>query len=367
MDLNGIKQWKMLGLWLLVMFFGACADAGSGRSSSSGDAGVDAGIDAGAEDAHDSEGADVTDAGADGVGDVNQDPEGDASGDVQPPRGCRRSSTGVTQGVVEMTVDGLARSFRYTAPATEPGVPLPVLMAFHGGGGAQDAFPQQGSFDQLAASEGFIMVYPEGALVAPNEGEWQLNTTEDALHDIHFLEAIIQYLAFYQCVDVTRVYATGYSLGSMFTYEVACQMNDRVAGTMPVNPSACVLQENIGVMHIHGQDDWLIPYGSQWDWKEWDPVGTMMDIPGLVEFWRQKNNCQGTSEPSSADGQHVVHSECDGGARVEHHGLAGVEHNWPESINGVSTHQVIWDFVSGFERPLAPWHLDPANPFQRDP
>ena len=33
MDLNGIKQWKMFGLGLLVMFSGACADAGSGGSS----------------------------------------------------------------------------------------------------------------------------------------------------------------------------------------------------------------------------------------------------------------------------------------------------------------------------------------------
>ena len=40
MDLNGIKQWNVVGLGLLGMFFGACADAGASGPSSSGDAGA---------------------------------------------------------------------------------------------------------------------------------------------------------------------------------------------------------------------------------------------------------------------------------------------------------------------------------------
>ena len=43
-------------------------------------------------------------------------------------------------------------------------------------------------------------------------------------------------------VDESRLYGIGYSLGSMFSYEIACHLNRRIAaiasyaGTMPVDP-----------------------------------------------------------------------------------------------------------------------------------
>ena len=86
----------------------------------------------------------------------------------------------------------------------------------------------------------------------------------------------------------------------MFTYEIACQLNSKFAavasfaGTMPVSPETCNLYGSMGVMHIHGKLDLIIDYDEDWDWKdgEHEGVGTMSNIPGMIDYWADKSNCQ---------------------------------------------------------------------------
>ena len=270
---------------------------------------------------------------------------------------CATPAAAESQTLAELMVNGVRRQYRLSVPQADAGVALPVLMAFHGGSGRDYPFPQQREFEELVETEGVIAVYPLAELVPPNEGEWQLNTSEGSTQDIAFVEALIDDLSARYCVDSNRIYATGYSLGSMFTYELACHLNARfaaiasLAGTMPVTPNSCALVENVSIMHIHGQDDSIISYDNEWEWKAWDSVGTMRDIPSLVRFWSEQYGCQNESETQSDSALHIVHDACDEGVRVEHYRLTGVGHEWPDAIRGVSTHEVIWNFVSEFAKP----------------
>ena len=270
---------------------------------------------------------------------------------------CATPAAAESQTLSELMVNGVRRQYRLSVPRADAGVALPVLMAFHGGGGRDYPFPQQRKFEELVEAEGVIAVYPLAELVPPNEGEWQLNTSESSTQDIAFVEALIDDLSSRYCVDSNRIYATGYSLGSMFTYELACHLNARfaaiasLAGTMPAVPNSCALVENVSIMHIHGRDDPLISYDSEWKWKAWASVGTMRDIPSLVRFWSEQYGCQNESETQSDSALHIVHDACDEGVRVEHYRLTGVGHEWPDAISGVSTHEVIWNFVSEFSKP----------------
>ena len=139
-------------------------------------------------------------------------------------------------------------------------------------------------FAALAEAEGIILANPLSHHLGDNEGEWQLNTPSDARHDIEFVEAIIDELSSAYAIDSARIYATGYSIGSMFTYELACHLSDRVAaiasfaGTMPVNPNSCEISRGFPVMHITAMMIRLLIYAGPWDWKAWDSVGTMHGI-----------------------------------------------------------------------------------------
>ena len=146
----------------------------------------------------------------------------------------------------------------------------------------------------------------------------------------------------------------------MFTYEVACQLNHRFAavasfaGTMPVNPESCTLFGNMAVLHVHGKLDYIIDYDEDWDWKdgEHEGVGTMSDVPGMIDFWAQLSNCEDDNTHSHLFGgddvEHVVHSDCDGDVRIELYGMEAQEHTWPEQVDGTDTYRLMWNFLSGF-------------------
>jgi polyhydroxybutyrate depolymerase len=257
----------------------------------------------------------------------------------------------------EIDVNGVTRAYTLSVSEVKPGVEMPMLIAINGAEGNDYPFPQQTSFEALAASEGVILVRPESDLLPPNEGEWILNTTAISTRDIDFMKAMIADIATGYCVDFKRIYATGYSLGSMFNYELVCHMSDYFAavashaGSMPVQMDSCPMKENVAIMHIHNVNDWLIDYDLPWDWKEWDPVGTMMDVPALVTYWGDRYGCQDASETVNGDSTHIVHDNCDGGVRVEHHAMANGIHEWPNTINGTQTAEVVWDFLSEFSKP----------------
>ena len=257
----------------------------------------------------------------------------------------------------DLAVAGVERQSHIYVPETPGNKPAEVLVLLQGGSAGSWRIAQQFRWEELADERGMILAVPIGMTFFDNEGAWQLNTDAGTMQDIQYVTAMLDDVAATHDVDASRVYAVGYSLGSMFSYELACQMSDRFAaissfaGTMPVEPKSCNPGRNVPIMHIHGVDDPIIAYNNTWDWKAWDSVGSMRDIPGLVQYWAEKYNCQETKETESDTAAHVVHSMCEQDARVEHYRLAAGGHEWPENINGVSTHQVMWSFMSDYTVP----------------
>ncbi|MCY4059568.1 MAG: dienelactone hydrolase family protein [Gammaproteobacteria bacterium] len=259
--------------------------------------------------------------------------------------------------ITEITVNGVERKYHLFVPTRSHERPMSLVVMLMGGDAGSWKFPQQGKWEELAELEGIVIAFPVGKVMPPNESAWQLNTDAHSRHDIDYIEAMIDDISSSHAVDAGRVYAVGYSLGSMFSYELACQMSERFAaiasfaGTMPVAPKACDPERNVPLMHIHGVKDPIIAYEHAWDWKAWDSVGTMRDIPSLVQFWRDRYNCQDKRRAKSEGEVHLVYDSCEQAARVEHYRLEAVGHEWPETLSGVSTHVVIWSFLSGFTTP----------------
>ena len=272
---------------------------------------------------------------------------------------CLSPSEPLTQEDTTILVDGVERTFRLSVPSSVAGTELALIIAFHGGTDSQEDFAQQDQFDQLGEQEKFIMAYAiaEQDRTAA-EGEWYLNTAATSRDDNNFSEQIASQLSQTYCVDQTRLYAIGYSLGAMFTYEIACQINHRFAavasfaGTMPFSPETCNLDAGMGVMHIHGKLDYIIYYHSDWEWKEGEHegVGTMSEVPALIDYWAEKSGCQTMSEDSGFFVEHIVHDECIDGVRIEHYGLELNDHNWPDEIEGIQTPELMWDFLSDFTK-----------------
>ena len=272
---------------------------------------------------------------------------------------CLIPSSLMTQSLTSIEVNGVEREFRLSAPSSEPGTRLPLVIAFHGGTDSQEDFAQQEQFDQLGEQEKFIMAYAiaEQDRTAA-EGEWFLNTAATSEEDNNFAEAIVDELSGSYCIDQDRLYAIGYSLGAMFTYEIACQLNHRFAatasfaGTMPVNPETCDIARGIGILHIHGKLDYIIYYHQDWEWKdgEHEGVGTMSEVPNLIDYWAAKSSCQAISVETSLTEEHIIHNDCMDDAIIEHYGLQLWDHNWPGEVDGEPTYELMWNFLSQFSK-----------------
>ena len=259
--------------------------------------------------------------------------------------------------ITEITVNGVERKYHLFVPTNPQEGPMSLVVMLMGGDAGSWKFPQQGEWEELAELEGIAIAFPVGKVMPPNESAWQLNTDAQSRQDIDFIEALIDDVSSSHAVDAARVFAVGYSLGSMFSYELACQMSGRFAalasfaGSMPVSLKSCDPGRNIPLMHIHGVKDPIISYEHAWDWKDWDSVGTMRDVPSLVQFWRDRYNCQEERRAESEGEVHFVYDSCEQEARVEHYRLETAGHDWPQTLSGVSAHRVIWSFLSGFTTP----------------
>ena len=92
---------------------------------------------------------------------------------------------------VSIDVEGAERTYNIFVP-TNTSTITPLLLAFHGGGGAGFEFPQQEEFENLATERGFILALPQAVRLEGNEGEWQLNTTQERYQDIQYVRKVIE-------------------------------------------------------------------------------------------------------------------------------------------------------------------------------
>ena len=61
------------------------------------------------------------------------------------------------------------RTYRLYVPSHLGLGPVPLLVAFHGGGGWAQQFEKTSGFNELAEANGFIVVYPEGVGSGPTQ------------------------------------------------------------------------------------------------------------------------------------------------------------------------------------------------------
>ena len=255
----------------------------------------------------------------------------------------------------ELVIDGVTREYYLFVPSDGASGPSGLIITLQGGDAdAGWRFPRQDEWEAIAEKENMILALPSGYTYGDNEGAWVLNTDATSMQDINFFNQMISDISVRHWVDTSRVYAVGYSLGSMFAYELACHMSESFAaiasfaGTMPVNVKSCDQARNVPIMHVHGVEDEIIAYGNTWEWKAWASVGAMRDIPSLIGYWSEKYDCQSKAETSGEAATHFAYSDCAQNARVEHYRLERGTHVWPETLFGQPTSEAMWSFLNRY-------------------
>ncbi|MEX2205699.1 MAG: PHB depolymerase family esterase, partial [Myxococcota bacterium] len=158
-----------------------------------------------------------------------------------------------------------AQLHRAPAPDYPTRAPLPLLFAFHGGGGNASGFQAYAGLDAPADARGFAVVYPNGSgrfakrLLTWNAGDCCAYAQQHEADDVGFALAILADLARDLPLDRTRVYATGHSNGGMMSYRLAAEAATRIAAIAPVAGADMTRtfapEAPVAVLHVHSVDD----------------------------------------------------------------------------------------------------------------
>jgi polyhydroxybutyrate depolymerase len=264
-----------------------------------------------------------------------------------------------------ITHDGIERDYILYVPEIYDGsTAVPLVLNFHGFGSGASQQMFYGDFRDIADTEGFLLVHPEGTTLIGNQfwnvGFPGLSSTID---DVGFTEALIDELATLYTIDLDRVYATGMSNGGFMSFLLACQLSEKIAAVASVTGSMtqdtfddCNAQLPTPVLQIHGTEDDVVSYNEN---------NLSLPIPDVISYWVDHNNCETTPTTTTlpdvdvSDGstiEYSVYEDGDNGITTEHMKVIGGGHTWPGSIlNSAGTNQdidasmEIWLFFSRYD------------------
>jgi polyhydroxybutyrate depolymerase len=200
-----------------------------------------------------------------------------------------------------LTVDGHHRTFLSVAPLDLP-TGAPLIVVFHGsyqsGQGVRDF--SGGAFDELAAREKLMVVYPDAYKKLWNDARIESNYPArlEGYDDVAFFLALVAHFTQTAGIDASRVYVAGYSNGAQFVNRLVHEVSDVLAGAAliaatqpaPENFPAGMPSNSLPVVLIHGTGDRLVPYeggmASFWGFR---PRGLGLSHLATAEYLAARN------------------------------------------------------------------------------
>lgn len=257
-------------------------------------------------------------------------------GEGPPASSVTPAAVGVTHGT--LTVDGLERTYRLYVPESLPDGSVPLFIGLHGGTGWGDQFATTNHIEELADSDGFIVVHPDGVKVAGGQGGvWNGGmccgvAARDDVDDVAFIDALIDEIAGTSDVDPQRVYAFGHSNGGIMSYRLACELSDRIAGIGVVagtlGVEQCRPENPVSVLHIHGTADENLPLAGGVGPRSVAGVSFPPPPEGFAAL-ADAVDCGTSREITEGAITTTRRAPCDGGAEMAFVTIDGASHAWP--------------------------------------
>lgn len=273
-----------------------------------------------------------------------------------------------------LTHQGRARRYLVHEPAgADPGAPLPLVLAFHGGLGCAEVQRRQSGLDAVADRAGFRVVYPDGTgprgRLTWNAGRCCGYAVREGVDDVGFVDRLLDALAKQVAVEPRRVYACGMSNGAMLCYRLACELSERiaaigaVAGSMSVDGPAPA--RAVPVIHFHGLEDENVRFAGGVGRNQLQPL-PHRPVLETIAWWVDRNRCR--SEPEVVEESDCIVERYEparpgNGAPVVLYKLPGGGHTWPGGldvtrhlatgrlVNSVPASALVWEFFRRFELP----------------
>lgn len=247
----------------------------------------------------------------------------------------------------------------------------PAVIVLHGGMGSASLMRSSSGFDNLAKSDGFMVVYAEGTDFGDNRHAWNtgylIRRMVGDADDFAYFDLLLDRLVAQHGADPSRIYMTGGSNGGMMTFVYAVARANRLAAIAPVVSSMFTFEVNpsvpLPILIINGAKDEEVPIEGG---MSRNPIvrrsqqSPFKPLEEVVEFWVKANKSrlqpetkiQGTLTKKS-------YAATPMGAVTEFLVDSAGGHGWPGSksrrggnspISSFNAAEVIWNFFKDKKR-----------------
>jgi poly(3-hydroxybutyrate) depolymerase len=261
-----------------------------------------------------------------------------AGGDPVQSAGCGKTPTLKTGKALSISVSGTNRTYNLAVPDNYDNThPYRLMMSYHWLNGTANnvsdgsmAKPWYGLWDLAAGSTVFVAPQGTGNAWSNSGGV-----------DVEFSRQLITLIESEFCIDKTRVFCEGFSMGGSMSYAMACAMGDVVraiavhsGGSM----SGCVAHSKpVAYFMTHGTQDTMCDY-------------TTFGLKILADF-AKVDGCTTTTDsvptPTSTAGACIDFQGCKSGYPVRACSFVGPHTPSPDGTNGWVPKES-WKFISQF-------------------
>tara|TARA_B100000315_G_scaffold260744_1_gene324734 strand:+ start:340 stop:1548 length:1209 start_codon:yes stop_codon:yes gene_type:complete len=242
----------------------------------------------------------------------------------------------------ELDHDGVTRTYLVSYP-DNPTDPCPLIINMHGytsNGGAQQIYSQM---DDYAHPQNIAVVYPQGMDNYQGIPSWNVGAYWDgnSYDDVGFIDVLIDSVAANFNIDLDRVYACGMSNGGYMTYELVCELSNKitafgsVTGNFMLNTDQdCDQDREIPIIHIHGTADPIVNYYPP-------SFDGSLTVGESIDYWSEYNNLTTETVDSISANVEKYTYYSESSTKFVHFKVYGGGHDWFYGSN--------WDFHSSEE------------------
>ena len=262
-----------------------------------------------------------------------------AGGDPVQSAGCGKTPSLKTGKALSISVSGTSRSYNLSVPDNyDNSHPYRLIMSYHWMNGTANnvtdgsmAKPYYGLWDLAAGSTIFVAPQGTGNMWSNSGGV-----------DVEFSRQLITLIESEFCIDTSRIFCEGFSMGGSMSYAMACAMGDVVRGIAVHSGgsmSGCVKPHDKPVAYFmtHGTEDTMCTYEG-------------FGLPILADF-AKVNGCTTTTDslpvPTSTAGACLDFAGCKAGYPVRACSFVGPHTPSPDGTSGWVPKES-WKFISQF-------------------
>ena len=251
----------------------------------------------------------------------------------------------------EINYGGISRSY-YVAYPPSSSEPAGLIINMHGFGGTASGQIAGTQMNNYAHPQNLAVVYPQGSASGIGTSSWNIGTFWDFndQDDVGFISSMIDEIASNFQINSNKIYACGFSNGGYMSYELACELSDKitafgsVSGNFMLNSDQnCESEREIPIIHFHGTSDGTVDYSP----PSFDQALTVSES---IDYWRTYNNLDLESyDVINSDVEIFKYFKESSLTEFVHYKVNGGQHTWFGNNWGFNASEQLVDFFNQYE------------------